>query len=48
MSGQNDVLIENLEVDVQSQDWTYSPKCDRGLYFNQPSESSCFLILGLF
>jgi hypothetical protein len=47
-SGQNEVIHENLEVDIWSQDWMYSPKCGRRLYFSKSSESSCFLILGLF
>jgi hypothetical protein len=43
-----EVLLENLEVDVRPRARTYDPKCDRELYFHQPSHSSCFLILELF
>jgi hypothetical protein len=48
MSGQNEVLPENLTMDIQPRAWTYGPKCARGFYFNQPSNNSYFLVLELF
>jgi hypothetical protein len=48
MSGQNEVLPKNLEANVQSQDWTYNPKCSRERCFGQPSDSSYFLLWSCF
>ena len=51
MSGENEVLPENLEVDVWSQDRMYGSKCHSGrmvlsvrvdFIFTKPSHSSCF------
>jgi hypothetical protein len=48
MSGQNEVLLENLEEDKWSRDWTHGLKCSREHCFGQPSDSSYFLVIELF
>ena len=39
--------VRSITANVWPQARTYGLKYDRGLYFNQPSESSYFLILGI-
>jgi hypothetical protein len=39
--------VRSIIVDMWPQARTYGLKYDRGLYFNQPSEISYFLILGI-
>jgi hypothetical protein len=43
--------IQSIIANIQPRTQTYGPygmKCVRGLYFNQPSNSSYFLVLELF
>jgi hypothetical protein len=48
MTGQNAVLPENLEADVWSRDRMYGLKCSREHFFDQPFDSSYFLVIELF
>ena len=35
-------MVQSITIDVQPRARTYSPECDRGLYFHQLSHSSYF------
>jgi hypothetical protein len=36
--------VQSITMDVRPRARTYGSKCDKELYFHQPSHSSCFLI----